>query len=125
MEETGRPISPHFTIWAWDIYGISSGFNRATGCLLMIGCTGLGGMELVAGSGSALAFMQWLGAQPFPIAAAAKFSVSFPLVYHYLGGLRHFRWDFFPETLTTEDCIKSAYIIFPTTVAISGGLMFM
>jgi succinate dehydrogenase (ubiquinone) cytochrome b560 subunit len=23
----------------------------------------------------------------------AKFIISFPLVYHYLGGLRHFAWD--------------------------------
>lgn len=27
------------------------------------------------------------------LAYPAKFIVSFPLVYHYLGGLRHFVWD--------------------------------
>ncbi len=41
----------------------------------------------------------------------AKFLVAFPLVYHYLGGLRHMYWDKNPSALETEDVTASSYII--------------
>jgi len=125
QEETGRPISPHFTIWAWDLYGISSGMNRATGFLLWVGCGGLGAVELLGGSGASLHLVQYVGGMGFPIAPVAKFAVAFPLVYHYLGGIRHFRWDAYPELLSTPDAARSAYLIFGTTLAISGALVFV
>ena len=125
MEETGRPISPHFTIWAWDIYGVSSGVNRATGALLWLGGGGLGLVEIFGGSGSALSLTQYIGSQAWPIATVFKFGVAFPIVYHYCGGIRHLRWDFFPELLDTPDAIKSAYLIFGFSVPVAAALALM
>ena len=37
MDATGRPISPHITIYAWPTIAISSVMMRATGMMLSIG----------------------------------------------------------------------------------------
>ena len=52
MKASGRPVSPHVTIYAFPVTALSSITNRVTGCLLSVGCAGLGALELGAGSGS-------------------------------------------------------------------------
>lgn len=89
MKKTGRPVSPHVTIYAFPITAISSIANRATGMCLSFGCLGLGVVEMGYGSGSALSLMETLGSSSFLIAGPAKFCVAFPFAYHYLGGVRH------------------------------------
>jgi succinate dehydrogenase (ubiquinone) cytochrome b560 subunit len=42
MKLTGRPVSPHVTIYAFPVTAISSITNRATGMALSVGCAGLG-----------------------------------------------------------------------------------
>lgn len=125
MKETGRPVSPHVTVYAFPAVALSSITNRATGCALSVGCAGLGFVELVGGTGSALSLMQTVGSQGFLIAAAAKFSVSFPIVYHYFAAIRHFMWDAKPEMLENENVKRSSYILFGASTAISGALMFI
>ncbi|KAL7581315.1 hypothetical protein ACA910_006079 [Epithemia clementina (nom. ined.)] len=125
MKDTGRPVSPHVTIYSFPITAISSITNRATGCALSLGCAGLGFVELFGGSGTALFLMQWIGSQGWLVATGAKFGVAFPLVYHYLGALRHFSWDYQPERLTNEQVEKSSYLLFGSSLAISGVLLFV
>lgn len=125
MKETGRPVSPHVTVYAFPAVALSSITNRVTGCALSVGCAGLGLIELVGGSGSSLSLMQTIGSQGFPIAAAAKFSVSFPIVYHYFAAVRHFMWDSKPEMLENQAVQQSSYILFGASTAISSVLMFM
>lgn len=125
MKATGRPVSPHVTIYAFPIAALSSITNRVTGCLISFGCLGLGAAELVGGGGTSLCLMQWIGSQGTLIAASAKFTVAFPVVYHYLGALRHFYWDSIPDSLTNEQVAKASYILFGATTAISAGLMLV
>jgi succinate dehydrogenase (ubiquinone) cytochrome b560 subunit len=125
MKKTGRPVSPHVTIYAFPVTAISSITNRATGMVLSVGCAGLGIMELAGGSGAAMSFMETLGSFSFWIAAPAKFCVAFPLSYHYLGGLRHWMWDRNPDMLTTEDTVKSSYALLGCSAVISSSLMFV
>jgi succinate dehydrogenase (ubiquinone) cytochrome b560 subunit len=124
QKQTGRPVSPHVSIYAFPIGALSSITNRVTGCALSVGCAGLGVAELVGGSGTALSLVQTVGSQGILITAAAKFSVSFPIIYHYLGAIRHTAWDMKPEMLTNVDVEKASYVLFGSSVAISGGLMF-
>ena len=125
MEKTGRPMSPHMTVFAFPIIAVSSGFNRLTGTLMSLGCAGFGALDIVGGSGTSLHLMQWVASQPWPVVAFSKFAVSFPIVYHYQGALRHFLWDFFPEYLNNEQCEQSAYIIFGSTAVVCGAAMIM
>lgn len=122
-KKTGRPVSPHVTIYSFPIGALTSIVNRVTGCALSVGAAGLGAAELLGGSGTALDLMSTIGAQGGAIAAGAKFSVAFPFVYHYIGGLRHLAWDSMPDMLTNADVDKASYALAGSSVLISLGLV--
>ena len=122
-KKTGRPVSPHVTIYSFPIGALTSIVNRVTGCALSVGAAGLGAAELLGGSGTALDLMSTIGAQGGVIAAGAKFSVAFPFVYHYIGGLRHLAWDSMPDMLTNADVDKASYALAGSSVLISLGLV--
>lgn len=125
MKKTGRPVSPHVTIYAFPVGAISSITNRVTGVALSFGAAGLGAIEIVAGPGSSLALMQTIGSQGFLVAAGAKFCVSFPIVYHYLGAVRHFAWDYVPDYLENADVEKSSMALIGASTVLSAGFMFV
>jgi succinate dehydrogenase (ubiquinone) cytochrome b560 subunit len=125
MKYTGRPVSPHVTIYAFPIGAISSITNRVTGCALSFGAFGLAGLDLIGGAGTSLELMKTIGSQGFLVAAPAKFSVVFPIVYHYFGAVRHFAWDYFPDYLNNADVPKSSWALLGGSTVISAGLMFM
>jgi succinate dehydrogenase (ubiquinone) cytochrome b560 subunit len=125
MKETGRPVSPHVTIYAFPVGALTSITNRVTGCALSIGAAGLGAIEIVGGSGSSLALMETIGSSGMLVAAGAKFAVSFPIVYHYFGAVRHFSWDYAPDYLNNVDVEKSSYALVGGSVVVSLGLMFV
>ena len=86
---------------------ITSILNRITGVALSVGMTGIGALALVGADVPSV--MSSIGSMPI-IGVLAKFSVGFPLVYHYLGGVRHFIWDKMPEsTLTNEKVVIASY----------------
>ena len=124
MNRTGRPVSPHVTIYALPVAAVASITTRITGVMLSFGAFGIGALDLLAGPGSSLAIMQTLGDSGLLISAPAKFSVAFPLVYHSLGALRHFVWDYFPDRfLNNVDVPKSSIALFGSAGVISLGLM--
>lgn len=127
MKKTGRPVSPHVTVYAFPIAAISSITNRVTGCALSMGAAGLGAAELLGGSGTALSIMQTIGSSDsMMLVASAKFCVAFPVSYHYLGAIRHLVWDAKPEYLTTnEEVEKSSYLLFGGALLTSGIFMIM
>jgi succinate dehydrogenase (ubiquinone) cytochrome b560 subunit len=60
------------------------------------------------------------------IGPAAKFAVSFPLIYHYLGGVRHVIWDRLPEVwLENEFVEKSSYALFAVSGLSSVAIAFL
>ena len=112
MSKTKRPVSPHVTIYAFPIAALTSITTRVTGCALSFGAAGLGIIEIVGGSGAAAAFASDFAATGgMALVAGAKFSVAFPVAYHYLGGLRHMIWDGNPEMLTNVDVEKASYAL--------------
>ena len=72
MKKTGRPVSPHVTIYAFPLSALSSITNRLTGFALSMGAGGLGAIELLGGPGSALAVMETIGSQGVVVASGAK-----------------------------------------------------
>lgn len=117
MKKTGRPVSPHVTIYSFPIGALSSITNRLTGTALSFGAAGIGAVELAAGPGSSLALMQSIGGAGPAVAAGAKLAVSFPLVFHYLGAVRHTMWDYTPEYLETVGVEKTSYVLFGAAAA--------
>jgi succinate dehydrogenase (ubiquinone) cytochrome b560 subunit len=125
MKETGRPVSPHVTIYAFPMAALSSITNRVTGIAMAVGCFSLGSIEIIGGSGAALQLVHMVGSSGMLVATGAKFAVAFPITYHYLGGLRHLMWDNKPDMLTNSDVEKSSYYLFGTAAAIATGASFI
>jgi succinate dehydrogenase (ubiquinone) cytochrome b560 subunit len=92
-----RPLSPHvFEIdgkqfhYKMPVGAISSIANRGTGVALSLGSAAVGWLALTGDLSSTItAFKAAYPLLVFPTKAA----ITFPLVYHYLAGLRHFYWD--------------------------------
>lgn len=68
----------------------------------------------------AFSLMSDIGNSGLVLSSGAKFAVSFPVVYHYLGGLRHLVWDNAPEMLTNMDVEKTSYGLIGASVLVSG-----
>eukprot|EP00590_Aulacoseira_subarctica_P007889 CAMPEP_0172423712 /NCGR_PEP_ID=MMETSP1064-20121228/17688_1 /TAXON_ID=202472 /ORGANISM="Aulacoseira subarctica , Strain CCAP 1002/5" /LENGTH=141 /DNA_ID=CAMNT_0013165221 /DNA_START=181 /DNA_END=603 /DNA_ORIENTATION=+ len=119
MKRTGRPVSPHVTIYAFPIAAIASITNRVTGCILSGACAGIGLVEIFGGPGTTLSLMQEIGSCSLA-APMSKFGLSFCFFYHYLGGVRHHLWDSNPDKmLTNDDVEKSSYALFGASAVIS------
>ena len=123
--QTKRPVSPHVTIYSFPVCALSSITTRVTGCALSFGGAGLGLVEIIGGNGAALELMSTIGSSGVMIGGLAKFSVAFPFIYHYLGGLRHLVWDNSPEMLTNVDVEKASYALVGSSVLLSGIAIFV
>lgn len=123
--QTQRPVSPHVTIYSFPVCALSSITTRVTGCALSFGGAGLGLVEIIGGNGAALELMSTIGSSGLMIGGLAKFSVAFPFIYHYLGGLRHLVWDNSPEMLTNVDVEKASYALVGSSVLLSGIAIFV
>ena len=81
--------------------------------------TGIAGISLVGADPAAI--LNVIGSITV-LGPLAKFSVSFPLVYHYFGALRHMYWDQTPETLEIVDVEHLSYVLLGTSVGLSAVL---
>jgi succinate dehydrogenase (ubiquinone) cytochrome b560 subunit len=82
-------LQPHYKM-PWG--AMSSIMNRATGAALSVGFAAAGYVALTGDLPGALAAFK----ANYPILVfPTKLVISFPLVYHYLGGMRHFVWDLY------------------------------
>jgi succinate dehydrogenase (ubiquinone) cytochrome b560 subunit len=126
MNKTGRPVSPHVTIYSFPITALTSIANRVTGVALSVGALGVASVELVNGGGAAMSLMQDISASSGAlVGGAAKFSVAFPLVYHYLGGVRHLAWDSFPDMLNNVDVKTASYALVGGSFVVSAGFAML
>jgi succinate dehydrogenase (ubiquinone) cytochrome b560 subunit len=96
-------------IYAWPVAALSSIAYRATGVMLCAGMYGIGAAALVTDVGGVLASMK--ESSPLLMGAPAKLAVGFPLMYHYLGGLRHIYWEKNPAGLATESIHQSSVVL--------------
>ena len=117
-------MSPHVTIYAFSVGALSSITNRVTGCVLSFGAAGMAAADIVGGGGASMQIMQYIGSQGFLVASAAKFTVAFPIVYHYFGAVRHLAWDYRPEYLENADVEKASMWLFGGSTLVSAGFLF-
>eukprot|EP00877_Chromochloris_zofingiensis_P003286 jgi/Chrzof1/12959/Cz07g14020.t1_SDH3[v5.2] len=120
--EIDSVIKPHYK-FPWG--ATTSIMNRATGVALTVGATGAAYIALTGDlPGAVLAFKANYPLLVFP----AKFLVAYPLVYHYLGGMRHFVWDLHKignqadhtSLLETERVETSSKILLASSVVLTG-----
>ncbi len=92
MPETARPLSPHLSIYRWQVQMVTSILHRATG------------IALAAGTVLLVATLLALAAGPESYARVRAFCASWPglvlllgwtwsLMFHLLNGVRHLLQD--------------------------------
>jgi succinate dehydrogenase / fumarate reductase, cytochrome b subunit len=92
MPARARPLSPHLTIYRWQIGNTLSILHRATGALLALGLIALAywWTALAAGPEAYHTAARVL-AGPLGLLVLGGFSLAF--WYHLLNGVRHLFWD--------------------------------
>ena len=116
MDKTGRPLSPHLTIYRLPLVAWSSVTVRITGVIGSAMAIGIAGATLVGGGDCASDLVEKFACTP------AKFAIAWPLTYHWLGNMRHMYWDLSAKGFNNITMLHSSYGIFALTTAISAGL---
>jgi succinate dehydrogenase/fumarate reductase cytochrome b subunit len=87
MDKTGRPMSPSLFIYKFPVAALSSITTRITGVLLTVGTSAIG-IAALGGADVPGLMSAFQGAVP-ALVPVAKFTVAFPLTYHWASALRH------------------------------------
>lgn len=92
MPATARPLSPHLSIYRWQIQMVTSILHRASGVALAFG-TILLCLALVALAAGPESFAQVRGFCASWIGLLLLFGWSWALSFHLLNGIRHLLQD--------------------------------
>lgn len=90
---TGRPLSPHLSIWKWRVHMATSIFHRVTGNALAFGGIMLFVWWLAAAATSAEAYETFLAVASSPIGWVVWIGLSWAFFQHLMSGLRHLLMD--------------------------------
>jgi succinate dehydrogenase cytochrome b subunit len=123
MNKTGRPLSPHLSIYRWPITMTLSILHRMTGVALSVGL---------------IAFVLWLGSIAFGAGAYAVVAGfydtiigkllllgwSFSFFFHLANGIRHLFWDV-GIGFEMRQANASAWFVVVATVLMTAGYWFL
>ncbi len=87
-----RPLSPHLTIWRWQVTMLSSILHRATGTALA-GGTLILAWWLVSVSNGPEGYDSFMAYAATPLGVVVLFGLAWSLAYHFCNGIRHLAWD--------------------------------
>lgn len=90
---TGRPLSPHLSIWKWRVHMATSIFHRVTGNALAFGGIILFVWWLAAAATSAEAYDMFLAVASSPVGWVVWTGLSWAFFQHLASGLRHLLMD--------------------------------
>ncbi|RMZ90854.1 hypothetical protein DV736_g1916, partial [Chaetothyriales sp. CBS 134916] len=122
-----RPVSPHLTIYKFQVPWIMSALNRVTGVTLS-GVLYLYGLAYLVAptlgwhldSASIAASFATL---PFVVQAVLKTGFALPFTYHVLNGVRHLVWDT-GANFTKQGVIRTGLFTAGLTALTTLGLVF-
>ncbi len=92
MAETIRPLSPHLTIWRWQVQMVTSILHRATGIAMSVGLLMvMWGLLALAAGERAWGTFTWFAGSVLGIILLIGWSWSF--FFHLCNGIRHLLQD--------------------------------
>merc|ERR1711959_801949 len=126
-----RPISPdlfsidsHALHYKMPVAALSSITTRVTG-VVMTG--GMFGLAVVSLGGDALATIEAVKTTAPYLLPPAKLAITFPMIYHYMAGVRHLVWDTYhignqteKSLLDKESVENSSNALFAAAIVMSG-----
>lgn len=92
MSNTGRPLSPHLSIYRWPITMVLSILHRATGVAMSIGLVVLAAWLMQAAAGPE-AYLRFTILMSGVIGKLLLVGWSFAFFFHAANGVRHLAWD--------------------------------
>ncbi|GMW05474.1 MAG: succinate dehydrogenase, cytochrome b556 subunit [Gammaproteobacteria bacterium] len=92
MGQSNRPLSPHLSVFRWQITNTLSILHRLTGVALTLGALVFTFwlVALAAGPDAFLDFVDVLGSPP---GVVLLFGWTYCFFYHLANGIRHLFWD--------------------------------
>ena len=93
MPDTGRPLSPHLSVYRWPITMTLSILHRGSGVAWSGGLVVLVAW-LAAAASSAVVYEEFAGFMLSLFGRILLAGWSFAFFFHLLNGIRHIVWDF-------------------------------
>lgn len=87
-----RPLSPHLTIWRWQVTMLSSIMHRTTGMALSGGAIVLA-WWLVSVSNGSEGYDSFMVYAAMPLGLLVLFGFTWSFAFHFCNGIRHLAWD--------------------------------
>ena len=87
-----RPLSPHLTIWRWQVTMLASIMHRATGMALSAGAIVLA-WWLVSISNGPEGYDSFMVYAAMPLGLVVLFGFTWSFAFHFFNGIRHLAWD--------------------------------
>jgi succinate dehydrogenase / fumarate reductase, cytochrome b subunit len=87
-----RPLSPHLSIYRWQVTMLASITHRATGIALAVGTLVLA-WWLVSVSNGPEGYESFMAVATTPVGLIVLFGFAWSLAFHMLNGIRHLAWD--------------------------------
>ena len=124
-KELGRPISPHLTIYKFQLTSMLSITHRATGLIQsgMLTGAGLGALLLPGNFPMFLAQISDMHLGGLLI-FTAKFALAWPVMYHLWNGFRHLAWDM-GHGFKIPELYKTGWFVVGLSVVTALGLAAM
>ena len=88
-----RPLSPHLTIWKWQVHAVVSILHRITGNAMALGATWLFLWWVVAAATGPAAYQAFMAVAAGPIGILVGFGFTWVFFQHLCSGIRHLVMD--------------------------------
>ncbi|CAH0720175.1 unnamed protein product, partial [Brenthis ino] len=114
-----RPLSPHLTIYKFQLTSVLSITHRTAGIILSgyASALGLGALVLPNDISHYITMIEGLNLSPATI-FLAKVALASPFGYHFANGIRHLYWDT-AKGLTIKEVYTTGYAMLAGTIAIT------
>jgi len=107
-----RPLSPHLTIWKWQVHAIVSILHRITGNAMALGAVVLFLWWLIAAASGPDAYRSFMGVATGWFGILVAFGFTWVFFQHLCSGIRHLIMDTGQGyALATSKAMASATLI--------------
>jgi len=118
MSNSGRPLSPHISIYRWPITMALSILHRATGIALSVGLLVLAAWLINAAAGPD-AYLRFQSLMSTLLGRLLLIGWSFAFFYHLSNGIRHIVWDT-GRGFEKAQANRSSYIVLASAFVLTG-----
>ena len=118
MANRERPLSPHLTVYRWQVQMVTSILHRITGVVLTLGSL-LIAWGLVALAGGEASWNDFIAFARSPLGFLILFGWTWAFAYHLLNGVRHLVQDM-GKAVRVEQFVMSSWAAIIGSLVLTG-----